>query len=390
MNRASDQHKHMKNTKQNKTKKVRKVVTTIAKTKRVGPRYVGPLKTKGGKLGVRNKISDCALAYGAALVDPFGVVSPICVPDNIVLPSFKFATRIRGTLTCNSSGYAFAAVDPYQMVYNNGANFGSAASASYQQALVQSTATYSGTGYNIGATTNYTSGIVGTNSNSMFTILSLTSPASIGTNGTNMRLVAAGLALKFTGTDLANGGTVTLYRQQANGPIPGTVSGDGTVYTSAQMLASPYAEQLPLSREMRYVYFTPATPTDLAYSPVSSFIPVIGVTNDNRCMIITVDGAAVGASFMIDVIAHFELVGVNMPLTPSHADAQGMSLVQTAIPSSAPTGEPKTTYREYLGYLQGAVNEVYNVASRMGNMDANASWYDMAKKLAFTYAQLPY
>jgi hypothetical protein len=57
-------------------------------------------------------LSSCSAEYAKALIDPWCVTIPPCVPDTIVLPSFKYSTRGRGNFVIGTAGVGYIAMLP--------------------------------------------------------------------------------------------------------------------------------------------------------------------------------------------------------------------------------------------------------------------------------------
>lgn len=279
------------------------------------------------KSQLKTIVSKCTREYASALVNPFGTrqVMP-CIPDNIVLPSYKFQSKCRGVFSTGTLGAGFVSLNPFTMAAGDNALVGAFCDAP----VVFTTLLYNQNNYGFtvagGAFT--TPGVSATNGNSQNT------SAFLNAQGRQLRLVAAGLKIQYIGSMFRNQGRCVLYKQQgnANAPNPQTASG---------LLNDNYTVSVPVSRKAEYTFYTPDSHDLLNYDPYSAYVPSTGAI-DRRSLVILVEGGDLASpqSFEFEATAYFEVVGPNLTLSASHADPGGQGAVLSSLPIKNPVAPP--------------------------------------------------
>jgi hypothetical protein len=258
--------------------------------------------------------SQCTKDYAAALIDPWSVPRPPCVPDNITLPSFKFGARGRGTFSIGTQQTGFILFNPYICYSDVPCSFT--------------------TDHTFGSPDVEGGGITGVNpiyNDSPFTA------SDFGTYKNQSRTVGAGVRVRYTGTEITRSGQTICFRSPTNADAL-----TAAPVTNSQLLAFKETSTSPVDRDWHYAIYRPAVATDLAYlSPIDR--------SGNFCMIVAVFGASPGASFEFDFVSWYEVAGNNLPnLTRSHSDPIGMSAVSMALPTAQPTRNPTSSLRDFM------------------------------------------
>jgi hypothetical protein len=229
-------------------------------------------------------------------------------------------------LSTGTLGTGFALFNPWMMIANDRA----VTVAQIAFPVVSTTSLYAGaTVIAIGAAGAIsTTGVAGSNSNSMFT------SAFVGLGDKEYRLVAAGIRVRYIGTDFSNQGRLVLYRQQGNGAIP--ITG---VVNASNFLQDDYAVSVPISRKSEYIYYIPDGAQLLSFQSDSFFN-----TGNLYQYIIWIDGGSTATpqSWEFEAVSYFEMTGSTLPLTKSEADPVGFAGVLGSLLSKAPSGTPAT------------------------------------------------
>jgi hypothetical protein len=253
--------------------------------------------------------SDCAIAYAQALIDPWSVTSPPCVPDEITIPSFKFGARTRGSFFAGTHGYGYVVCNPYAVINSFPMVYGTSA-------------LFDGTDYGSAGETNTVMG----NNDSPFTQTSYTA------GGYNYRLVGSGLAVRYIGNEMERGGQIVLYRQTGNVSIP-----NGT--TPSELTQNKETTTVPVDRDWHYVVWKPTDMTDVSYfTTTQAYYCLLAWVNNND-----------GQLFEYDAISWFEICGQALPnLTPSESDPIGLSVIKSAIAVPQPPDSPTSNFSRFL------------------------------------------
>jgi len=254
--------------------------------------------------------SDCAISYAQALIDPWSVVNPPCVPDELTLPSWKFGARSRGNFSTGTTGYGYIIANPY--------------------AVTNNTPMVSSTNMNFATTVfgavGETNTVFGYNDSPM-----VQNDFAAGFN--SYRLVGSGLAVRYVGNEMARGGQMILYRQMNNISIPNNTN-------PTEMLQNKETTTVPVDRDWHYVTWKPADGNDISYSNgVFIYYPLV--------VFISAAGASQGFEF--DTVSWFEVTGTAIPnLTPSEYDPLGLAVIKSAIAVPQPPDAPTSNFERFL------------------------------------------
>jgi len=232
-------------------------------------------------------LSECGALYAVAIGDAFSGAAKqgqLCVPDSTVVPSVKRKMFARGTFSTGTTGVGGAWFSPYVPTSDGAQITGTSATSVCTTASTRQTATNT----------------VVTSYRSTFT------NADISADGLQWRLVAAGLRIRYRGTELNRGGTITVYRQ------PDNTTADTT--TIAFIRIEPTSVLTPVKNQWVSVNWKPVKATDYTFS-VS--------TTGSHCMALIVEGADLNPqTYEFEVIGHFETIGRSSDAIPtmSHSD----------------------------------------------------------------------
>jgi hypothetical protein len=245
--------------------------------------------------------------------NPWICQSPPCVPDDKVIPSYKFSIRTRSTFTVGTAGVGFFVMAPRK--------FGNDFSVASNYPLYHSSAAYTGT--TIACSTGVTGCIGSNHSRFPYTI------SQIGKDlgDIQIRVVGAGARVFYTGTELNRGGTLLAFRQPENTSVYNAAAADLYSYNNTRSVAC--------DRRKHAVCWVPVSPYDYAYSEDSNNYSSVTQQENNSgpcCMGFMVTGATAGNTFEYETIIHYEAIGTLLNSTKSHSDAAGLSAVHTAIP----------------------------------------------------------
>lgn len=272
--------------------------------------------------------SQCALNYAQALLDPWAVSNPPCVPDPITLPSFKFGARIRGNFVLGAAGAGYVIASPY---YPSGNTI----SLYYVSGSLYATQTFGGL---------LEAGTTSATSDSPFT----NTQFSVG--GASYRPVGSGLATRYVGNEQTRGGQMVLYRTSQNQLVP-------TGTTQNLLLNNNEATTVPVDRDWHYVTWKPAVAQDTAYTfgfPVNQFP-----------LIIFVFGGTAAMSFEFDFITWFEVIGTDVPaLTPSSDDTLGYAVIKSGIAVPQPPDSPASNFRRFIETVADIADETLSFIGR--------------------------
>jgi len=275
-----------------------------------------------------SKFAACTLSYAQALIDPWGVSEPPCIPDALTLPSWKFGARVRGNFiiggAAGGAGNGYVIANPYQVTGDRGCVF-------YVNAST--------------FVTNGFGGIGETGANFTATNDSPITAGSFVLNGNSFRTVGAGLAARYVGSEFNRGGQMLLYRDPQDQLL--------TNLTPAQLLSNKETTSVPVDRDWHYVVWKPSDFQDTSYTNVLQ-----SATLGQFCMLVYILGGVSGTTFEFDFIQWFEVVGRDLPNeTPSVSDPLGYAVVKSAVAVPQPPDSPKSNFSRFLSNMAGIANE---------------------------------
>lgn len=268
-------------------------------------------------------LSQCALLYARASVNPFQTFdNDPCIPDAITAASYKYNTTTMVNMEVGTAGFGYALLNPWTAAVND--------LAGNDSGVAVSTAGFTGTAINLNP------GDIGVqyltvNSNSYYT-------SSIFKTA-ELRLVAAGIQVFYTGTVLNQAGVVTTM--QNNG---------GATYVDTQpiyeIMQNPRAVTCANLKENQcYVTYVPTNADEFSYKPFSQFIPSTIGTPYNYPLGIFISGAVPGTTFQVRARCYYEAQIPGLSATSSESDPIGFAAVQTARTQVKPSEHPQTDER---------------------------------------------
>jgi hypothetical protein len=308
-------------------------------------------------------VSSCAKLYMKALVDPFNVQGAPCIPDTIILPSYKYRTFLTSSFGAGIGGTGWIAFDPWQALFND-----LAIGPTFTQGSIYYTipGVYADTGFNYTNTTTPIAGVFATNPSTMFN----SSQFNLAENSLNRyRLVAAGLRVRYTGSTFNNQGVITQCRVPNNLNAP-------FLFNPTDAMRQQYSRQSPIKKNVwKYVYYQPENPEDFDYIGSDGLPGYTGTQSSNYCLLLFLSGCEPGAPFQFEMTSHFEVIGPNVPITKSHSDPAATTAVMSAMPVRAPEGSPSQEMPIVVrGFLESMGDLTGNAVSNIGN-----SLMDVAK-----------
>lgn len=293
--------------------------------------------TKSGKSKkTMGSLSECTMLYAHALMDPWSIEQPPCIPDQVVLPSYKFGAQSRGVLQIGTAGTGFVACNPYYGVAG-GSNFH----------LYYTDSTYASADYtSLGGTT----GLYATYNDSSL-LFSNWKP-----DGFQFRVVGCGIKTRYMGSEVARSGRIVEYRQPNNYSIQTGI----TPVTVNDLLLNRETQTAPADRTEHYVTFRPSGTNDLSYLNNDGFTPL----PPTPTMAIIIQGGTPGQAWEYDIQWWFEVTGNLLPtLTRSESDPLGLAAVRAALPLHQPKQNPKSSFSTFLDDVGSAVMSSFSFIS---------------------------
>jgi hypothetical protein len=249
--------------------------------------------------------------------------------------------------------------------------------------ILSTDSTYTGNAYNWSynhaATPPLPVGVNVAKSDSNFTYSAL--KGADVTVANQIRLVGAGLRIRYTGTTLNQGGRCVLYRDRGNNSI-----GTSSQSTMSSFLKDKSYVSSTTSRSWKEITYLPDNPNLLGYQDYRVFDgnnvqyddegTILSRSGFNHyCMIGFVDGAVASNSFEYDTIALFEMIGTNLPSsTKSPGDPAGFAAVTSSIPSVIPEGSTSL----YNTVMQGITSAITSMTPVVGQMLATSAGLTLA------------
>jgi len=309
-------------------------------------------KTRGASRHVP-VLSACTHDYLKAMYDPWNLKNAPCVPDLIQIPSYKFSTRIRGTLYCNAAGAGSISMNPFLP-----SNFRITPAVTNQDYLAPVWHT-DGTQ---GGLDNLVSqclasgfapptGYVPDYWNSMISGNEVAQLMDNIEGNYVWRPVGGGIKLVYNGALDSRSGSYILYEDPSNSGWLGTRTASAT-----EFLKFEESTQTVVDGNEVAVLYRPKNNMDLDYSDnwyMARQAGGVGVLSNSeelaqyQTISILIQGAqasgGVNASFNYECIMHWEAIGTGLPSrTVSHSDVTGMGQVNNlADPKVSPVPPAK-------------------------------------------------
>jgi len=313
------------------------------------------------------RLSPCATQYLMALADPWKAERP-CIPDVISTPSSRFMGRCRGTFTIGTGNCGWAACCPFMLAINNSLSAG----GNHNFPVVTTGSTFAGANfaYVVSGGVFTTTGVVGNQASSMFTYNTLIGNGNgAASSPWKIRLVGAGLRVRYTGTELNRGGRLLLYRTRSNVPLPGNSTIGGTSTISSLLQDTAY-ESVEISRSWKSVNYIPDQSEFLGYMQWGQWDPLTAAAqgfdyNLYPSMIALVEGGVSGQNLEFDAIGHFELVAPITGATHSDVDPIGFGAVLSSVPPKV-INEPKALLSEMAKSVGDILSAGSHIMSTVG------------------------
>jgi hypothetical protein len=264
----------------------------------------------GNNRNSRTRFSDCALTYAQAVIDPWSVKTPPCVPDMYNIPSWKFGSRSRGSFQIGTMGVGYLIVNPYAI--------GNTTSVAYGTTGAFNTAAFGS--------------VAETNTTQIFGTTPF-APSIISTTNCQYRVVGCGVAVRWIGSELNRSGQMILYRDPNNGtPVGGA--------TASILLLNTETTTVPMDREWHFINWKPVSANDYEYNTS------IGTTFP---LLLLVAGSIVNQGIEFDIVQWFEMSGQALPnMTPTDSDPIGMAIIRSAMGTPQSPDSPKEAFERFL------------------------------------------
>lgn len=263
-------------------------------------------------------LSKCAILYAKASINPFQQLDDDpCIPDSVSVPSYKFNTTVMVTMTVGTQGAGYALLDPWTAIVND--------NVKNDCPVACSTAGFNSTNLDLNT------GDIGAqydvfNSNSFFNGAQF----DVG----ELRLVAAGLQVFYTGPILNQAGVVTTLQNDGGATF-------GDLQPIVPIMQNPRSVTCAnLKENMCYVSYLPTSTDEFSYKPYSQHRPSTAGLPYNYPLGIFVTGAVPGTTFQVRARCYYEAQIPGLSATSSDSDPIGFAAVQTARTQLKPTEDP--------------------------------------------------
>lgn len=284
-------------------------------------------------------MSHCTQAYLKAQYNPWSqFTKPPCVPDFMAMPSYKFSTKIRGTLVTQTNGIGFIALNPYLL--NNSAATGGT-NPSYCAPLMYSDGTGTTLGYssannrdpsNVGGLVGGTKGVFWDSPYSAGQCIA----GLFGDGSLEWRPVGGGVKIRYAGDVMKRQGTILLYEDPNNSqfmfnvgsflpPIPNNAVNEDLIIKKSECAFQA------LGDGDYAVLYHPRNLGDLDYS--SSWNDDLPALAKYDTMYILISGFGISQqAFTFEAIMHWEAIGSAVSSrTRTEADPNGLAGVQSSL-----------------------------------------------------------
>lgn len=294
------------------------------------------------------KIPECSVHYIQALFDPFDTPAGVCIPaDSFPLPSQKVKSFQRGTFNLGTTGYGFIAVAP----------------APWSDVSIAWTSTDLSVGNASTIATAYTNIGLGANTKLPFNFVT----DALANKSVQARVVAAGLRIRYSGTEDNRQGLYVAHEDQDLGTtIDKSYNDVRDINQSAS--ARPSGDG---TWDQTVCYSGPSNPGNVEFTqfkyPLSNNLD----NNDPASfgtwpMIIYCQGGAAQA-IEFEICTHIEYIGSKVQgKTKSHADSVTYGKVLetvkdvSAIKPIAPKEGP-SAFQRFIGAVQESLPQIVDV-----------------------------
>lgn len=296
------------------------------------------------------QLSQVTAEYVRALANPF-TAPPASIPSYPALLSKRQVSFVRGSFVVPSgSPIGFVVCDP------------SLASANDQTCLVTSSSTYALTTIQVSA-----ANVVTATSNSEYTAAQIN---TAGANTLQYRVVAAGLRVRYSDTELNRGGSVLALHHPQHLSLAGFPPGATGGYTIAQLESYQETRRFPATRNWTTVLYKPVDNSDLNF-----FDAIPSNNNEQFFMAIAVQGdASAATTWDYEFYVQHEFTGSTVRgKTQSAVDFVGFSAAHTAAAAPdtlAPHADPDHVVHQ--NFLSSVFEHLKNGVSWVKNEGVQA------------------
>jgi len=254
--------------------------------------FVGPVPPA-------NRILPCTLDFLEAAADPFGYANTgrtVCYPDDQIRPSFKFSSKVVGTLTIGTGGFGCILLSP-ACITNDGI-LGQVTTKDYVPTTIPAVGA---------ANTNY--------------IYNVDYPFPTAPAIRPTRIVAFGVRVKYIGKLVDRAGLVCpySYNQYGQGAFPGK--------TFDSVASLPNAKEYLVADGWYGTTWMATDATDYRFTQTDSQL-----STAQGVMGVFISGATSQTAFRYEIVAYYEVQptpGISAPgATKSESDLPGLSKVR--------------------------------------------------------------
>lgn len=259
-------------------------------------------------------LSNCAADYARCLVNPFD--GPLaCVPSDLINDNLITRNWVRGNFACGSNT-GFVCADPIHGAFND------------VPCVISSKASFTGNSIDLNDTANINADL----GNSQFAETAINNLNS----GLSYRVVAAGLRVRYRGTELDRGGSLIALVDPTHDAL--------LVRTISQLNGEKQARRFPIDRKWTTIHYHPVNMGELAMSPsapnANTKTPNIIQRQDFWFMgfMIEPPSSTTFSSFEYEFYVVAEYQGRNVRGQKiTHADPVGLAAAVQASATFAPT-----------------------------------------------------
>lgn len=289
----------------------------------------GPRKDTATRTVPRTVVRDCTRHYLGALTDPFGYFQhnlEVCIPDNLARPSFKVAVRSRGVASTGTADFGYICAQSFINVND-------------VRALSATTATYSPS----------VTGYMSSPGVQVYENTQLPFSAALARDS---RTVAAGLRVRYIGTELDMNGTIVSVQSSS--------LNHSTLYgLSYNDLASrPDVTVNHVSRKWTTISYKPISTAEDAWGEFATS----GIDDYDMIIAWSTDTTK-SKLFEWEYVKYVEYIPradrAVSNTTRSHSDVEGVSAIRDYLANAWSSEPGQNLYRkgvDYVyNYLSGAV-----------------------------------
>jgi len=293
----------------------------------------------------------CTSMYLHSLMDPFSAPSGACLPsDMFPLPSQKLKVFLRGSCVLGTTGFGFISVIPTAAndAVGSGVSAGAWATTS-TSVMANNTA--------LNAVTNTQDFVYAENPFSNANLVT--------TNVAQVRLVALGVRLRYTGTEAGRNGIINTFES----PDHTSVAGMSYLFIRSHPSTRTYRPQGD-GDWTTAVYSGPVVASELTFLGRNPIVGSGTLTTGNGVIAVTIQGVAAD-TYEFECFEHYEAIGVQSSgKTQSDADMNSFAKAQEAVKDVAgqqtlSVKEAPKVFGEYVQKLVGALPFVIETGSNI-------------------------